>query len=190
MGGKIIPPPTQIRVKFWFSESNTENTMSGADLYFNEESDYSVENTWDNEDFRSTILQPFQLEPEQKKACGNEGHEKETKHIHTSAVDLLHIRIGNLDWCKWGHCKNEGREIDNLYCREVDAMLIASTKILKRREASRHPAFMGIHPTISHTCLPYLPSILVLLLLPQGFGSFHSHLPRARWCNLVCVECL
>ena len=29
-----------------------------SDLYFNEESDYSEENTSDNEDFRSTILQP------------------------------------------------------------------------------------------------------------------------------------
>ena len=30
----------------------------------------------------------------------NESYEKETKHIHASAADLLHIRIGNLDWCK------------------------------------------------------------------------------------------
>ena len=40
-----------------------------SDLYLNEESDYSEENTSDNEDFRSTILQPFQFEPEQKKTC-------------------------------------------------------------------------------------------------------------------------
>ena len=66
----------------------------------NEESDYSEENTSDDEDFRSTILQPFQFEPEQKKTCGNESHEKETtetKHIHSSATDLLHIKLGNLD---------------------------------------------------------------------------------------------
>ena len=25
---------------------------------------------------------------------------------------------------------------------------------------------------------------------PQGFESFHSDLTRARWHNLVCVECL
>ena len=31
-----------------------------SDLYFNEESDYSGENASDNDDFRSTILQPFQ----------------------------------------------------------------------------------------------------------------------------------
>ena len=36
---------------------NTEITVS--DLYFNEESDYSEENTSDNEDFHSTILHPF-----------------------------------------------------------------------------------------------------------------------------------
>ena len=37
------------------------------DLHFSEECDYSEENTSDNEGFRSTILQPFQFEPEQKK---------------------------------------------------------------------------------------------------------------------------
>ena len=36
------------------------------DLYFNEENDYSEENTKENEDFRSTILQSFVFEPEQK----------------------------------------------------------------------------------------------------------------------------
>ena len=63
---------------------------------------------------------------------------------------LLHIRIGHLDWCKCGHCKNEAREIDCLCCRKVDAMLIAAAKIPEREEASRHPAFMGNCPTISH----------------------------------------
>ena len=38
-----------------------------SDLYFNEESDYSEENTSDKDDFRYTILQLFQFEPEQKK---------------------------------------------------------------------------------------------------------------------------
>ena len=45
----------------------------------------------------ATILQPFQFELEHKKTCGNESHEKETKHNHASAADLLHIRIGSLD---------------------------------------------------------------------------------------------
>ena len=38
-----------------------------SDLYFNEESDFSEESTFENEIFRSTILQPFQFEPEQRK---------------------------------------------------------------------------------------------------------------------------
>ena len=50
--------------------------------------------------------------------------EKKTKHIHASAADLLHFRIGNLDWCKYGLCKNKAREIDCLCCREVNAMLM------------------------------------------------------------------
>ena len=45
----------------------------------------------------STILQPFQFEPEHKKTCSNESHEKEAKPIHTSAPDLLHIGIGSFD---------------------------------------------------------------------------------------------
>ena len=85
-------------IKFWSSEKDTENMIS--DLYFNEESDYSEENTSDNEDFCSSI-QPFQFDFVQKKTCGNESHERETtetKDVHASAADLLHIRKGNLDW--------------------------------------------------------------------------------------------
>ena len=47
-----------------------------SDLCFNEESDYSEENTGSNEEFHCKILQSFQFEPGQKKACGNESHEK------------------------------------------------------------------------------------------------------------------
>ena len=60
---------------------------------------------------------------------------KGTKHIHASAADLLHIRIENPDCYKCGHCKNEAREIDCLCCREVNAMLIASTEIPEREES-------------------------------------------------------
>ena len=49
-----------------------------SDLYFNEESDYSEENTSDNEAFSSTIHQPFQFEHEQKRMFGNESYKKET----------------------------------------------------------------------------------------------------------------
>ena len=141
------------------------------------------ENKCDNKVFRCpTILQPFQFDPEQKKACGN-GHKKEPKHIHTSAAnkhihasaankhihasaaDLLHIGIGNLNWCKCGHCKNEAREIGCLCCWGVDVVLIASTKIPERegsillssfywsaKEASCYPAFIGVCATFSHMC--------------------------------------
>ena len=47
------------------SERDTENIIS--DLYFDEESDCSEENTSDNKDFRSTILQPLQFEPKHEK---------------------------------------------------------------------------------------------------------------------------
>ena len=77
-------------------------------------------------DLCRTILQPFQFEPDQKDTRGNESHEKETKHIHASAADLLHIRVRNLNWSV--------------------------------REASRHPVFVSICPTIGHTCQPSLPS--------------------------------
>ena len=78
-------------LQFISSERNTENTMS--DLYFKKviilrKIHVAME----------SFAPPFQFEPEQKKTCDNESHEKETKHIHASAADLLHIRIGNLDW--------------------------------------------------------------------------------------------
>ena len=57
----------------------TENRMS--DLYLTEENNCCEENTSDNEDFHSTILQPFQFEPEQKKNCGYESHEKKNYWI-------------------------------------------------------------------------------------------------------------
>ena len=44
----------QVFIKFWCSERNTENM---SNLYFNEEGDYSEENTYDNEVFRSFSLQ-------------------------------------------------------------------------------------------------------------------------------------
>ena len=53
-----------------------------SSLYVNEESDHSGENTSHNKVFCSTIYQPFQVEPEQKKTCCNETHKKEAKHIH------------------------------------------------------------------------------------------------------------
>ena len=73
----------------------------------------------------------------------NESHEKKTEYIHASAADLLHIRVENLDWCKCWHFKNEAREIVCLCCREVNAMLIASAKILEREESISSWRFHG-----------------------------------------------
>ena len=51
-------------------------------LYFSEKSDYSEDNTSDNENFRFTILQPFQIEPKHQKTYCNESQEEENKHIY------------------------------------------------------------------------------------------------------------
>ena len=63
-----------------------------------------------------------------------------------SADDLLHIRIGNLGWCKFGHCKNQLREIDCLCCKEVDAMLISPARILDRKGNISQSSFCGQLP--------------------------------------------
>ena len=83
--------------------------------------------------------------------CGNETHEKETKHIHTSAVGK-EILIGNLDWCKRRHCKNKAREIDCPCCSEVQCLLLW-LKSWSVREASHHPAFMCISAQLLVTCV-------------------------------------
>ena len=93
------------------------NAMS--DLYFNKDSYYSEENTCAMKSFAALFFNHFSLSLNRKETGGNENHGKETKHIHASAADLLHIGTGNLDW--------------------------------RAREASLHPAFIAICPTISHT---------------------------------------
>ena len=78
--------------------------------------------------------------------CDNERHEKETQHIHTSAANLLHIRIRNVNCYICQHCKNEVREIDCLCCGEVDAMLISSTKIPECKGSISTSIFYGQLP--------------------------------------------
>ena len=112
------------------------------DLYFNEESDYSEENTSNNEDFRSTIFQLFQFEPEQKKRVVMRAFRKKLD-IFTLQLSIYCILIGNLDWCKCGHCKNEAREKGCLCYREVDAKLIALAKIPGRKRSISPSAFYG-----------------------------------------------
>ena len=92
------------------------------------------------------------LNPDRKKkTCGNDSHEKVTTetyitYVHVLADDLLHFRIGNLDWCKCGHGKNEAREIDCLCCREVDTILIALAKISVHEGSISPSSFYGQLP--------------------------------------------
>ena len=53
---------------------------------FNEENDYSEENTRDSENFRSTILQAFQFEPEQKKCVIMKAMRK---NLQKTSADIL-----------------------------------------------------------------------------------------------------
>ena len=96
--------------------------------------------------FAPPFFNHFSLSLNRKKTCGNESYEKETKHIHLSAADLLHIRIGNLDWCKCRHCKNEAREINCPRCEEVDAMFIALAKIPESQKSISPSVFYGYLP--------------------------------------------
>ena len=65
-----------------------------SDLYFNEESDDSEENTYTIiKSFAPPFFNHFSLSLNRKKMCGEESHEKQTKHIHASAADLIHISI-------------------------------------------------------------------------------------------------
>ena len=97
------------------SKKNTENTMS--DLYFNEESDCSEEYTSDNENFHSTILQPFQFEPTKKQKCGNESHEKETTE---TIVRRYYSKYVLLKVLQESTCaKNNLSKRDQLYRKET-----------------------------------------------------------------------
>ena len=78
---------------------------------------------------------PFYYILEYEISTGMRAMRKKTNHIHASAANLLHIRIGNLGWCKCRRCKNKAREIDCLWWREVSALLIASAKIPEREES-------------------------------------------------------
>ena len=71
-----------------------------------------------------------------------ESHEK---NVFTLQLPIHYIlyQNKNIDWCKCGHCKNEAREIDCPCCREVNAVLIASAKILKREGSILLSSFYG-----------------------------------------------
>ena len=48
--------------------------------------------------FALPFLNHFSLSLNWKKMCVNESNKKEAKHIYASSVNLLHIRIGNINW--------------------------------------------------------------------------------------------
>ena len=52
--------------------------------------------------FALPFFKHFSLSLKRKKTCGDESHEKKTKHMHAAAAH---------DWCIYGHCKNEARQI-------------------------------------------------------------------------------
>ena len=125
-----------------------------ARFTFNEESDYSEENTSDNEDFRSTIFNHFSLSLNRKKRVEMRAMEKKQNIFTLQLPILLHIRIGNLNCCKCGNCKNEAREKDCLCCREIQvyAMVINLAKTPQCEGNNSPPVLMSYCPTISHTC--------------------------------------
>ena len=114
-------------MKFWSSENNTENTM---DLTFIMK--------------KVTILMKIHVTI---KSSTTILHHRKKLNIFTLPLPIYTygIRIGNLDWCKWGHCRNWGREKDCLGW-EVDAMLIASAKIPERKGSISPSSFYGHLP--------------------------------------------
>ena len=161
----------QVFIKFSSSERITKNTMSH--LYFNEKSDYSEENTCENEVFLSTILHHRRKLNYSRLSCRcitykcQKGALKKFskftgKHLcqrfffnKVASLRQLFLQnnLGRL-LLKCGHCKNEARKIDCLRCRDMNAMFIASAKI-PERGGIMSPS--GICPTICHTSQPYLP---------------------------------
>ena len=61
---------------------------------------------------------------------------------------------------KYGHCNNERYGLSLLQRAGCNALLLW-LKSQSAREASHHPAFMGICPTISHMYEPYLADHLI-----------------------------
>ena len=92
----------------------------------------------------------------------------EAKHIHASAVNLLHIRTGNLNCC-------EAREIDFLCCREKNAMLIASAKVLESEGSISLCSFYGQLPDYQSRELPSYT-------LQMSFSFFPSN-TLCEWCG-------
>ena len=64
---------------------------------------------------------PYIFEPE-KKDVSSIGLSSESKSEEIEFERQNETSVTNLDWCTCGNCKNEKREIDCLFCQEVDCL--------------------------------------------------------------------
>ena len=170
-------------IKLWSCERNTENAMSH--LHFNEESDYSEENTCENEVFCSTLerniftpqLLIYYKQYQNRKsrlvqmpeaATGGALRKKVSFKMSqnsqkTPVSEKTPVKLQNftehlfyrttLYDCFWNpDIAITKREIYIAFVVEYWMQcFIASAKTQSMREASHHPAFMGVCSTISHT---------------------------------------
>ena len=104
-------------------------------IIFDEESDFSEEKTSDKEDFRPTILQPFQFEPE-KKNCVVMRAMRKKLNIFTLQLSIYYKLKQEI---------SIGTNVD-IASREVNAMPIASTKIPEREGSILSSSFYGQLP--------------------------------------------
>ena len=108
--------------------------------------------------FAPPFFNDFNLSLNRKK-CDVESHEKETKDIHVSDVDLLHINRKSRPVQMWTLQKRS--EIALVVERWMQSLLLW-LKLWGVREVSHQPVFMGNCRTIK----PYGPSRSVLLFIP------------------------
>ena len=136
-------------------------------LYFNEENDYSEENTFDNEVFCSTILQLFQLEPEQK-ICVLMRAMRKKLNIFKLQLVIFYILGQGIFISAIAYIAKMKLEKQIVFIADkwMQCVLL-QLKSQSLREASCHPAFMGICRAISHTCQPYLLDEFFFLFLVQ-----------------------
>ena len=146
------------------------NTMSH--LYFNKDSDYSKKNTSENEVFRSTsaadllhtVLKSGRYLLVQMPEAATVGvlrkrvFFKISQNSRKFLCQRKHLWIleNFKEWLfteqLWttasesGYCNIEARDIDDICCRELDAMLIASAKIPERKRRISQPSFYGHLP--------------------------------------------
>ena len=100
------------------NESQTEESSS----------DEEQENVYDGMNELMGNLAPYDHEPERAILSSNEETESSEDETYSndanSEIENDQLgRVGNKDWCKYGQCKTEIREIDSLCCAEVPAFL-------------------------------------------------------------------